>query len=316
MSCPRRLTMSKDYRPLAFCYIIKNKVNGKRYVGQTTQTLKSRFASFPYSHNKYIVEDCEKYGKESFIVDIMPCYLDALDNMEKDLIETFDTTNPEKGYNVQSGGSNTNPTEDSYLFLSDEELQSRLDKIKDTTSNQKKRVKVRIKRGYEIKKIMDKLKESLVSNDCDKITLSKEQDNYLYKELLKYYWYIDYYTDRYMKKYCFDNAKNNFIDTNLFPNGELNKANLMMLIKRFETMAVNKAPKPILFPNYNEIDSKVNLEIKLKKYSEFLCSHYYFEEYNKLKYEKERRDFIKKEIVYVLEDRRNPININKLLTEK
>ena len=145
--------MSKDYRPLAFCYIIKNKVNGKRYVGQSTQTLKSRFASFPYSHNKYIVEDCEKYGKESFIVDIMPCYLDALDNMEKDLIETLDTTNPDKGYNVQSGGSNTNPTEDSYLFLSDEEIQSRLDKIKDNTSNQNKRLKVRIKRRYEINKI-------------------------------------------------------------------------------------------------------------------------------------------------------------------
>lgn len=97
----RSITM----RGIIYCAI--NKINNKRYVGQTIQTLEERMKQHlnkngcPYFHHAIV-----KYGKDSFewkIIDRSNNY-DDLNRKEKFWISFFETTNPSKGYNITNGG--------------------------------------------------------------------------------------------------------------------------------------------------------------------------------------------------------------------
>lgn len=82
--------------------------NGKRYVGITTAYRpKWRFCNGSgYNGNKYFHSDIEKYGWENIMHIICATDLDIPEacNLEMQLIREFDTTNPEKGYNLSPGG--------------------------------------------------------------------------------------------------------------------------------------------------------------------------------------------------------------------
>lgn len=51
-------------------YVITNKVNGKKYVGQTTKPIEKRFQQHmnPSSKCTLLAKAVQKYGKDSFII--------------------------------------------------------------------------------------------------------------------------------------------------------------------------------------------------------------------------------------------------------
>lgn len=92
-----------------YIYKITNKINGRIYIGQTTNSFKRRYAgNLPErTGNKELRADIEKYGIEHF--DIIEEYeiaysAEELDALEAKYILEFDTVNPEHGYNRREGG--------------------------------------------------------------------------------------------------------------------------------------------------------------------------------------------------------------------
>lgn len=104
-----------ESKNVIYCYT--NKINGKRYVGQTVQKLKNRhcqhisatkFKSSHHDNFSPIHRAMRKYGIENFKLEILHIadkY--SIDMLEIYCISYFNTlVKNEKGYNVSSGGSN------------------------------------------------------------------------------------------------------------------------------------------------------------------------------------------------------------------
>ncbi len=104
-------------------YLITNKVNGKKYVGQTRSHYKNHDKYRPYgiefrfkshinkaecntstSQSTYLCNAVRKYGKENFSVEeVEVCELEDLDDREIHWIKEYGTMFP-VGYNLTSGG--------------------------------------------------------------------------------------------------------------------------------------------------------------------------------------------------------------------
>lgn len=85
-------------------YIIKNKINGKVYIGQTSQSLGARFNQHcNASHTSLIHRAIKKYGRENFSIESLYCGEDY-NQKEKELILKYRSTDPTFGYNIQEGG--------------------------------------------------------------------------------------------------------------------------------------------------------------------------------------------------------------------
>lgn len=89
-------------------YRITNQINGKVYIGQSVD-----IARRWKDHRKAINSDLplyramRKYGKDNFIFEVIEeCSQKELDEKEIYWIKFYDSLNPDKGYNLSSGGSN------------------------------------------------------------------------------------------------------------------------------------------------------------------------------------------------------------------
>lgn len=88
-------------------YCAYNKTNGKRYIGQTVQPLERRKKkhyqsdSAPFFHSALL-----KYSEECWEWKIVDAGIEGeeLDSKEIFWIDFFNTTNPQKGYNILLGG--------------------------------------------------------------------------------------------------------------------------------------------------------------------------------------------------------------------
>ena len=90
-------------------YIHINKINGKKYIGQTCQDLDDRWKNGNgYQRNPYFWNAIKKYGWDSFEHKVLSSNLtlEEANTIEEYYISLFDTTNKEYGYNMQSGGKN------------------------------------------------------------------------------------------------------------------------------------------------------------------------------------------------------------------
>ena len=88
-------------------YRATNKVNGKVYIGQTFQTFKKRIKQhFDYPTNPYFANALKKYGEDGFVWDIIDRAdsPEEVDDLEIKYIDSYDSTNPAKGYNCLRGG--------------------------------------------------------------------------------------------------------------------------------------------------------------------------------------------------------------------
>lgn len=89
-------------------YCATNKINGKKYIGQTTKSLEERRLSHihdsKYHDDRLFLRALRKYGIESFEWEIL-CECSSVEDMvrkEIEFIEKFDTY--KSGYNAHRGG--------------------------------------------------------------------------------------------------------------------------------------------------------------------------------------------------------------------
>lgn len=80
--------------------------NEKIYVGTTQQTLEKRWGNgYGYKKQSFLWRAIQKYGWENVKHKVIVCETpEEMWEKEKELIEKYDTTNPEHGYNCSLGG--------------------------------------------------------------------------------------------------------------------------------------------------------------------------------------------------------------------
>jgi len=102
-------------------YLITNRINGKQYVGQTTQALANRWKTHcsPASGCFAISSAIHKYGKDNFSIEIIfnADSLEELDKKEEEFINKFNTLSP-NGYNLKTGGNVPRMSEESKRKMS------------------------------------------------------------------------------------------------------------------------------------------------------------------------------------------------------
>ena len=84
-----------------------NKENGKKYIGITSQSPKRRWQNGAgYGTQPYFYRAILKYGWFGFRHDILFQNLEKeeAEAKERELISLYETQDPEKGYNLTSGG--------------------------------------------------------------------------------------------------------------------------------------------------------------------------------------------------------------------
>lgn len=93
-----------------FVYLVTNNINGKKYIGQTSQSLNKRWNRHkkPFNHrrNSYLYNAIYKYGAENFSIKALVVVNSKweMDLYEQGMIKALDLRNPEKGYNLTDGG--------------------------------------------------------------------------------------------------------------------------------------------------------------------------------------------------------------------
>jgi group I intron endonuclease len=100
---------------MAYIYKITNVKNGKIYIGKTIHSLSIRWSqhcndSRTKQKCKYLSRAIEKYGTISFRIDpLLIVREEDLDYYETECIRVFNSTNPNIGYNLMSGGQGGRP---------------------------------------------------------------------------------------------------------------------------------------------------------------------------------------------------------------
>lgn len=104
-----------------FIYCITNKINGKKYIGQTTRAVRKRWnehkkeASALRKHSKYLYTAMNSYGVDNFDIQTIQCVqktnkeelVSLLNVLEEQYINDFQTAWNQNGYNLALGGLNS-----------------------------------------------------------------------------------------------------------------------------------------------------------------------------------------------------------------
>lgn len=89
-------------------YAITNKINGKKYIGITTNSFAERYPhGIRAHHNPHLRNSVKKYGQENFEVILLEKNVEDMETLcklEMKYIEKYDTCNVDKGYNKSLGG--------------------------------------------------------------------------------------------------------------------------------------------------------------------------------------------------------------------
>jgi group I intron endonuclease len=84
---------------MGFIYIIKNNINNKMYVGQTTRNVKLRFKEHKCAKNRLLNDEIKKFGKDNFFIFFtLEIENDKLNEEELNYIKKYNTLFP-YGYN-------------------------------------------------------------------------------------------------------------------------------------------------------------------------------------------------------------------------
>lgn len=83
-----------------------NKLNNKIYIGITKNTLKKRWQG-GYGNNPHFSKAIQMYGRDNFASEVLEDGLtkEQAEEKERYYIALYDSTNPNKGYNIEMGGN-------------------------------------------------------------------------------------------------------------------------------------------------------------------------------------------------------------------
>ena len=88
---------------MGFIYVIENIVNNKKYIGQTTRTVKIRWTEHLCAKNRLFSNDIKIHGKQNFVfIKVEEFENSLLDEKEKDYINLYNSLHP-TGYNIYEG---------------------------------------------------------------------------------------------------------------------------------------------------------------------------------------------------------------------
>lgn len=92
---------------MGYIYTIKNKINGKIYIGQTTNSIEKRFKQHQQTSSKCVAiyNAIKFHGWENFEKDWYECPDEDLNFDEELLVREMGTLAP-YGYNLKEGGGN------------------------------------------------------------------------------------------------------------------------------------------------------------------------------------------------------------------
>jgi group I intron endonuclease len=100
-----------------------NKINGKKYIGQTGQKPEDRFRrdGIGYMGSRVFYNAIQKYGWDNFEHKILfsNLTLEQANTIEQTLISVYKTTDRKYGYNLESGGKNHIVAEETKRMLSE-----------------------------------------------------------------------------------------------------------------------------------------------------------------------------------------------------
>lgn len=116
------MTAKADSKPFGIIYRITNKVNGKRYIGQTTMPLYKRWHAHKKANGRCIsiAAAIKKYGVDAFeIIEIDRAFSrEELDEKEVAHIAAANTLDPQFGYNLRPGGMSATFSEETRAMMS------------------------------------------------------------------------------------------------------------------------------------------------------------------------------------------------------
>jgi len=188
-------------------YIAENKINGKKYIGQTIKSLEERKRRHIYLSNynpkTYFQKALKKYGSNNFTFKIIEECVDIsqLNEREQYWIKEYNTLSP-NGYNLNTGGKNHNVSETTKKDISNTLKQYyKNHKSKSIGFKHTDETKKNIKEKNTGKKRSDETKEKLRKANLGK-TLSNETKEKLRKASLGKigYWKNKKFDSEYRKK--------------------------------------------------------------------------------------------------------------------
>lgn len=120
---------------MGYIYSLTNKVNGKKYIGQSQQLdINQRWRAYKTikkgSIGTVLFRALTKYGVENFKFEVIcVCFDDDCNYYEVDYIKRYSSMTP-NGYNMQDGGKNPSITCRKKIILSDEQKEKRKGRFK------------------------------------------------------------------------------------------------------------------------------------------------------------------------------------------
>jgi len=118
----------KESEVMVYGYIYKivNTLNGKVYIGQTTQDPYKRKSNHLCElknnkhNNSHLQNAFNKYGKSNFKFTVLKYATSkrVLDKLEEDYINSYDCLNDKNGYNIRRGGANGKHSEETCKKIS------------------------------------------------------------------------------------------------------------------------------------------------------------------------------------------------------
>jgi group I intron endonuclease len=128
---------------MGYIYLVTNKINGKRYVGQTQQMdIETRWRAHrsmsPTSIGKYLLSAYKKYGIPNFKFQIICiCFNEDCDRYEEEYIKKFNTIGA-TGYNILCRGNSVPISEETRQLISKGVKESMTDERRKAISDRNK----------------------------------------------------------------------------------------------------------------------------------------------------------------------------------
>lgn len=171
-------------------YMITNLIDGKKYIGQTTnynKRSKTHFSKLRDNkhHNEHLQRAFNKYGEKNFKIEILSlCDENQLDELEKEYIKKYNCCDERYGYNLMDGGQK-------YRHFTNEvkEKMSRSGKGRVFSEIHKKRISENNKGRKISKEAIDKANKTKIEKGIlqgEKNPVSIISDDKA-KEILEYY---------------------------------------------------------------------------------------------------------------------------------